>query len=242
MPALDKSFVVTIDGPAGAGKSTAAKKLALRLGYAFLDTGAIYRTVALAARRRRVDWTDGTALGALAGTLGIRFVFQGERNEVFVEDQKVTDEIRTPDISDGASRVSAHPEVRTALLELQRRLGSSGRIVAEGRDMGTIVFPDAPAKFFLTAAAEIRAQRRALELAAAGRPADVETVLQEIRARDKRDSTRAVAPLRKAEDAVEIDSGGLSPDEVVDRMAQLVRARGGDGRGPLGALGGWGGG
>lgn len=223
----DKPFVVAIDGPAGAGKSTAAKKLAARLGYTFLDTGAIYRTVALMARRRAVDWADGPAVGALASTLDIRFVPEGERNRVFVGAEEVTADIRAPEISEGASRVSAHPEVRAALLDLQRRLATRGRVVAEGRDTGTVVFPDAAAKFYLTAEPEERARRRARELEAAGRPTPVEQVLQEIMTRDQRDSTRAVAPLRKADDAVEVDTGHLDADQVVDCLAQVVRSRGG---------------
>ncbi len=211
--------VVVIDGPAGAGKSTVAKKLAVRLGYAFLDTGAIYRAVALAARERGLDWGHGSAVGRVAQKLDLVFAPQGE---VLLEGRDVTKEIRMPEISEGASRVSAHPEVRAALLDLQRRLGARGGVVAEGRDLGTVVFPQAEAKFFLTAGPEERARRRARELGT-----DPETVLAEMKVRDARDSSRAVAPLRKAEDAIEVDSEGLTADEVVDRMAALVRARGG---------------
>jgi cytidylate kinase len=221
------SFVVAIDGPAGAGKSTAARKLAARLGYAFLDTGAIYRTVALAARRAGIDWADGPAVARLAAGLGISFVPEAGVNRVLLDGGDVTSEIRTPEISDGASRVSAHGEVRAALLGLQRRLGAAGGVVAEGRDVGTVVFPDAPAKFFLTASEGERARRRAAELTAAGRQADAAAVLREMQERDQRDSTRAVAPLRKAADAIEVDSSGLTPDEVVERMAAEVRSRGG---------------
>jgi cytidylate kinase len=221
------SFVVTIDGPAGAGKSTAAKKLAVRLGYAFLDTGAIYRAVALMARRRGVDWGNGPALGALAERLGIEFASVDGVNRVLVDGEDLTAEIRTPEISEGASRVSALPEVRAALLGVQRAIGGRGRVVAEGRDTGTVVFPDAAAKFFLTAPAEERARRRARELEATGRPADPATVLHEMEVRDQRDSTRAVAPLKQAADAVAIDSLGLTPEEVVSRMEAVVRSRGG---------------
>jgi cytidylate kinase len=226
-PAPPRSFVVAIDGPAGAGKSTAARKLAARLGYAFLDTGAIYRTVALAARRAGIDWADGPSVARLAAGLGITFVADAGVNRVLLDGADVTAEIRTPEISDGASRVSAHGEVRAALLGLQRRLGAAGGVVAEGRDVGTVVFPDAPAKFFLTASEDERARRRAAELAAAGRQADTAAVLRDMKERDERDSTRAVAPLRKAADAIELDSSGLAPDEVVERMAAEVRSRGG---------------
>jgi CMP/dCMP kinase len=219
------SFIVAIDGPAGAGKSTAAKRLAARLGYAFLDTGAIYRTLALIGGRRGLDWGDAAALASLAEKLGIVFV-PGESgvNRVLAEGEDVTADIRTPEISDGASRVSAHPPVRAALLGLQRRLAAAGSLVAEGRDMGTVVFPDAPAKFFLTASPAERARRRAQELAAAGRPADPDAVLQEMLARDRRDTTREVSPLRCAADALLIDSEGMSPEEVVDRMVTHIDA------------------
>jgi CMP/dCMP kinase len=222
-----KAFVVTIDGPAGAGKSTVAKQLAARLGYSFLDTGAIYRAVALCARRAGIDWADAPALGALAARLPIRFQNQDGVNRVYVDDADVTEEIRTSDISEGASRVSAQPPVRAALLGLQRAIAARGRVVAEGRDTGTVVFPDAAAKFYLTASPEERARRRALELRAAGRPATDAEVLADMEKRDQRDSTRAVAPLRRADDAVEIDTGGLTAQEVVILMEQTVRARGG---------------
>jgi cytidylate kinase len=224
-------FVVAIDGPAGAGKSTAAKRLAARLGFAFLDTGAIYRTLALIGRRRGLDWGDAAALATLAEKLGIAFVPEVDGvNRVVVEGEDVTPDIRTPEISDGASRVSAHAPVRAALLGLQRRLAAAGSLVAEGRDMGTVVFPDAAAKFFLTASPAERARRRAQELTAAGRVVDHDAVLREMLARDQRDSTREVSPLRQAADAVLIDSEGMSPDEVVDRMVahlEALRFRGG---------------
>jgi cytidylate kinase len=217
--------IVAIDGPAGAGKSTAARLLAKRLGYTLLDTGAIYRVMALRARHGGVDWADGPGVAALAEELDLRFHLDGDLNRVFVDGQEVTTAIRTPEMSDGASRVSALPEVRAALLGIQRRIGAAGDVVVEGRDIGTVVFPDAGAKFFLTASTDERARRRVAELAAAGRPADAATTRAEIVARDERDSTRAAAPLRKADDAMEIDSSTLGPDEVVARMAEVVAAR-----------------
>ncbi len=219
-------FVVTIDGPAGAGKSTTARLLAMRLGFAFLDTGAIYRAVALAARRRDVAWADGLGMGRLADGLKIRFSPEGDLNRVLLDGVDVTTDIRAPEISEGASQVSAHPQVRDALLDLQRSIGAQGQVVAEGRDTGTVVFPDAGAKFFLTATPEERARRRTVELQAAGRVADFATVLAEIQQRDERDSNRAAAPLRKADDAVQIDSGGMNPAQVVERMTDIVRGRG----------------
>jgi CMP/dCMP kinase len=222
-----RRLVVAIDGPAGAGKSTVSRLLAKRLGYDLLDTGAIYRTLALLARQGGVSWQDGPAVAALAAHLDLRFRLEGELNRVFVQNADVSAEIRTPEISDGASRVSALPEVRAALLDLQRRLGAAGGVVAEGRDVGTVVFPAAEAKFFLTASAEERARRRTAELRAAGRAADEKTVLAEMVERDQRDSTRAAAPLRKADDAIEVDTSGMGPVEVVEAMLAMVHQRGG---------------
>ena len=221
----EAGLIVAIDGPAGAGKSTTARLLAARLGYALLDTGAIYRAMALRARERGVAWDDGPGVAALADGIEIAFRLEGSVNRVTLNGRDVTAAIRTPEMSDGASRVSALPEVRAALLGLQRRIGAGGGVVVEGRDIGTVVFPDAEAKFFLTASADERARRRVAELAAAGKPVDAEQTKAEIIARDTRDSTRAAAPLRKADDAIEIDSSTLSADAVVAKMASLVAAR-----------------
>jgi cytidylate kinase len=220
-------FVVAIDGPAGAGKSTVARALAARLGYTFLDTGALYRSVALIAQRRGVPWDDAIRLGELAGALDIGFVTEGGATRVLADGSDVTQDIRRPDISEGASRVSAMSEVRAGLLALQRRVATRGSVVAEGRDIGTVVFPGAQAKFFLVASPETRARRRSLELAAAGRPAALPDVLADMLARDARDSGRAVAPLRAAPDAVEIDTSALTPEEVTERMLAVVQTRGG---------------
>jgi CMP/dCMP kinase len=220
-------FVVAIDGPAGAGKSTTARQLATRLSFSFLDTGALYRAVALCARQKGIDWSDATGLAALAAALDLRFEGSGADSRVIVGEQDVTSGIRAPEISEGASRVSAFPEVRAALLQLQREIGVRGRIVAEGRDTGTVVFPSAPAKFFLTAPVAVRAERRTRELRAAGRQVDPAEVQREMELRDERDRTRAVSPLRKADDAVEIDTAGRTADEVVDLMEAVVRTRGG---------------
>lgn len=214
-----KRPVVTIDGPAGAGKSTVAKNLARRLGYSLLDTGAIYRSVALIAKQRAIPWDDAARLAEVARDLAIEFKFVGDLNSTFVAGEDVSSAIRTPEISQGASQVSAHGSVRAALLELQRRLGSEGGVVVEGRDTGTVVFPHADAKFFLSATDEERARRRVDELRLAGKPVDYEVTLEEIRERDHRDSSRDVAPMKAAEDAVVIDSSKMSIDEVVDAMA-----------------------
>jgi cytidylate kinase len=220
-----RRIVVTIDGPAGAGKSTVAKLLARRLGYRLLDTGAIYRAVALAARRRGVPWTDAAALGEVARGLDIRFDFVGDRNHVYVGDEDVTDAIRAPEISQGASQVSAHPAVRAALLELQRRLGAGGGVVVEGRDTGTVVFPGAEAKFFLTASEEERARRRVGQLAEGGTVVDFDATVREIRERDQRDASRDVAPMVPAEDATVLDSSRQTLEEVVDFLSAEVAER-----------------
>jgi cytidylate kinase len=212
--------VVTIDGPAGAGKSSVAKALARRLGYSLLDTGAIYRGVALVAKQRGIPWEDAGRLAEVARDLAIEFKFVGDTNSTFVAGEDVSTAIRTPEISQGASQVSAHGPVRAALLDLQRRLGAGGGVVVEGRDTGTVVFPHAQAKFFLSATDEERARRRVEEHRLAGKPVDFDVTLREIRERDHRDSSRDVAPMKAADDAVVIDSSTMTIDEVVDAMAQ----------------------
>lgn len=199
-------MVVAIDGPAGAGKSTVAKAVAAALGFTYLDTGAMYRSVGLAAAERGVEPAQ------IAGELTIEL---GER--VLLDGRDVTDAIRTPEASEGASRAAADPAVRSAMVAQQQRIVASGDWVAEGRDIGTVVAPDAAVKVFLTASAEERARRRAAQIGA-----DVATVLAEQTIRDERDTTRAVAPLRPAADAVELDTTGLSLEDVVARVSALV--------------------
>jgi CMP/dCMP kinase len=218
-------MIVAIDGPAGAGKSTVARLLAARLGYTLLDTGAIYRVMALKARQAGVAWDDGPGVAAFAAGLKLSFQLEGEINRVLLDGADVSAAIRTPEMSEGASRVSALPEVRAALLDVQRRIGSSGDVVVEGRDIGTVVFPNADAKFFLTASTDERARRRTAELVALGRQVDASQTRADIVARDTRDSSRAVAPLKRADDAIEIDSSAIAPDDVVERMLAVVRAR-----------------
>jgi CMP/dCMP kinase len=219
---MNRPVVVTIDGPAGAGKSTVAKRLAARLNYGLLDTGAIYRSVALMARRIGVAWSEGPVLAEIARDLQIRFELNGDINRVFLGEEDVTGEIRNPEISQGASLISGHPEVRASLLGLQRRLGAGGGVVVEGRDTGTVVFPSAAAKFFLTASPEVRATRRVEELQAAGKIVDFSTTVTEIRDRDKLDSERAVAPMVPAVDAVWVDSSDLPLDQVVEQLEARV--------------------
>jgi CMP/dCMP kinase len=218
-------LVVTIDGPAGAGKSSVAKLLAKKLGYGLLDTGAIYRSVALTAKQRGIAWTDGAACGAIASALDIKFELVGDKNCVYLGGVDSSAAIRTPEMSQGASIVSAHAEVRAGLLDLQRRLGAGGGVVVEGRDTGTVVFPHAGAKFFLTATDEERARRRVAELAANGSPVDFQQTLAEIRERDRRDASRDVAPMVPASDAVLVDSSTQTLEQVVDSLARLVETR-----------------
>lgn len=213
--------VVAIDGPAGAGKSTVARALAERLGFSLLDTGAIYRTLALHASQAGVPLDDGARLGPAAERLAI--AFDGPR--VLLAGRDVSALIRTPEVSRDASTVSAHPQVRAALLGIQRRLAGLGRVVVEGRDIGTVVLPDAPMKFFLTARPEVRARRRYDELAARGAQVDFDRTLAEIIERDRRDEEREVAPLRKADDAELVDTSDLPLDRVIARMEAIARAR-----------------
>lgn len=219
---------IAIDGPAGAGKSTAARALAGRLGWFLLDTGAIYRSVALAAHEAEVAWDDEERLAAIARDLPIAFAPRpGEEpsQAVLLDGRDVTRAIRTTEMSDGASRVSALPAVRASLLELQRRLARAGDCVVEGRDIGTVVLPDAPLKLFVTASAEERARRRHAELLARGQESDLAKTLAEIKERDARDSGRAVAPLKPAKDAILLDTSELTLDEVVAKMLDLAQER-----------------
>jgi cytidylate kinase len=219
------SPVVALDGPAGAGKSTMALRLAAELGYRLIDTGAIYRSVALCAARANVPVTDDHGLEKIVSTLPLRFETVGGRNRVFLGAEDVSEAIRTPEMSRAASAVSARPVVRSGLLGLQRRLGEVGGVVLEGRDIGTVVFPDAEVKIFLTATDEERARRRCLELRAKGMDVSFDETLREVRERDHQDSTRAIAPLKKADDAIEVVTDGMSPDEVLAQLVAIVRSR-----------------
>jgi CMP/dCMP kinase len=210
-------MVIAIDGPAGAGKSSVARAVAAALGFTYLDSGAMYRCVALAALERGVDVDDGAAVGRMAG--GLEIGFEGEHVEL--DGRAVGEEIRAPRVTEAASRVSVHPPVRAAMVERQRRLIAAGRYVAEGRDIGTVVSPDAPLKVFLTASAEERARRRAAQTGE-----DEAIVLAAQHARDARDETREHGALRAADDAEEIDTTGLSLGEAVDCVVAMARRRG----------------
>jgi cytidylate kinase len=221
-----RPFIVAIDGPAGAGKSSVSKLLARRMNFALVDTGAIYRCVALMATRERIAFDDDARLGELMGRVHIHFQVVGEENRVFLGGQDVSGDIRTPEISMAASQVSGRPVVRAGLLQLQRRLAleSEKGAILEGRDIGTVVFPDADAKFFLEANPEVRARRRFEELFQKGVESTLEEVLADQMKRDKDDSARAVAPLKAADDAVRIDSSASPLSEVVHRLeAEILR-------------------
>lgn len=220
--------VVAIDGPAGAGKSTVTQRVADELGYLLVDTGALYRAVALAAARAGVSWDDAEAIGKFAyGLVSERAVELGNQKAsgfaVKLRGEDVSLAIREPSVSQGASKVSAVPAVREALLDMQRQAGSAGGAVLEGRDIGTVVFPHAEAKFFLTATVDVRARRRFDELLARGGSPVLAEVEREVAERDLRDSTRPVAPLKQASDAYSIDSTALSIDQVVARIVRRVR-------------------
>jgi cytidylate kinase len=214
-------MVIAIDGPAGAGKSTVARAVAGEIGFTYLDSGAMYRCVALAALEAGLDLDDGAAMGDLAEGLEIGFDDDGGGSRVFLGECDVSTEIRTPEVSAAASHVSVHPRVREAMVARQRQLIAAGRYVAEGRDIGTVVSPESPLKIFLTASDEERARRRAAQTGE-----DVDAVLAAQRRRDGRDTEREHGALHAAEDAVELDTTGFSLDEVVARVVALAREKG----------------
>jgi cytidylate kinase len=213
--------VIAIDGPSASGKGTIAERVAQALGFHYLDSGALYRLVALVAFKAGVGLDDETALAVLAEKLDVRF----GAGEIFISNHNVTDEIRSEACGTGASRVAALPGVRRALLKRQQAFRRLPGLVAEGRDMGTVVFPQAALKVFLTAGAEVRAERRHKQLKEKGIDANIHTLLRELRERDERDSARSVAPLQKAADARELDSSGVGIDEVVRQVLDWYRQK-----------------
>lgn len=219
--------VITIDGPSGSGKGTVAGLLAKQLGWNLLDSGALYRLLAFSARNHGVDLTNEESLKLLAAHLDVQFLAAGDGKpqRIILEGEEVTESIRNEQIGAGASQIAALPAVRDALLQRQRAFRESPGLVADGRDMGTVVFTDAPLKVFLTASAEERANRRYLQLKAKGDDVNLASLIDEIRARDERDTQRTVAPLKPAADAIQLDSTQLSIEQVLERILSEVANR-----------------
>ena len=217
--------VIAIDGPSGSGKGTVSRMIARKLGWQFLDSGALYRLTALHAMRQGVDFSDEAAVAELARTLPVRFEEGDDEPRVLLDGEEVSREIRSESAGNNASKVAAIPAVRDALLERQRAFREAPGLVADGRDMGTVVFPETPAKIFLTASAEERAQRRYKQLIEKGLSANLADLVQEIEERDRRDASRPVAPLKPADDALVLDSTGVSIDEVVAQAMAWVTER-----------------
>lgn len=218
-------MIIAIDGPSGAGKSTLAKRLAKELRFVYLDTGAMYRALALKVLRQGIDLADDAGLEELIAATEIDLQETNGNLAVLLDGLDVAAEIRTPEVSQIASKVSALRIVRARMLDLQREMGRRGSVVAEGRDIGTVVFPEAEVKIFLDASANERARRRYNELQSAGRAVDYEETLREIEERDKRDSERDLAPLRKAEDALMMDSSSATADEVAAKVLSHIRTK-----------------
>ncbi len=223
---MNKHFSIAIDGPSGAGKSSLARRCASDFGFLYVDTGAIYRTVGLAAWRRGIDRRDEAVVSAMLPELDIRMAYneQGEQR-MYLNGEDVSADIRLPEISICASDVSALPAVRAYLLEMQRKLARENNVIMDGRDIGTVVLPDAELKIFLTASAEARAVRRMKELLSKGVEVDYEDVLRDIRYRDEQDSSRAAAPLKPAEDSVLVDTTEIDFEQSAALLSRIIRER-----------------
>lgn len=217
-----KNIQIALDGPAGAGKSTIAKQLAAQLDYVYIDTGAMYRAVTLAALEQNLNLGDGQALGELMKSLDLRLTPGDQGQRVFIGEREVTEAIRTNEVTNNVSFVARQAEVRTALVVAQRKLAERGGIVMDGRDIGTVVLPNAELKVFLTASVEERASRRHRENIARGMDSDLPSLQADIALRDKRDSERTVSPLKQAEDAIYLDTTEMNIDQVVTRLTELV--------------------
>lgn len=222
MNSINSPFVITIDGPSGAGKGTLSQLVAKHLGYHLLDSGALYRLVALSAHKLNANLQDEQAIADIASQLKVKFDVAGNTTQILLCDEDVTDAIRHENVSMSASVVAAYPKVRAALLQRQKDFAQQPGLVADGRDMGTTVFPNAQVKIFLTASAEARAERRYKQLAQKGVDVDMAELVRDIKARDDRDTQRESSPLKPAEDAVVLDSTSLSIDEVLGAILDRV--------------------
>jgi len=220
----DTGMIVAIDGPAGAGKSTVARQVAGRLGYRYLDTGAMYRAATWRAMNHGIDLTDPTALEASTRTMELDLREVDGRQVVLIDGHDVTDAIRSPEVTRNIHTLDRCPGVRARLVELQRAIGAKAPTVAEGRDIGTVVFPEARCKVYLDASLEVRALRRAEDFAQKGTHVDLDTLIEDIRVRDEKDMTRTIAPLRRAKDATVVDTTAMTPDDVVEVIVALARA------------------
>ena len=222
---MKKGLIIAIDGPAASGKSTTAQLLAQKLGYVYIDTGAMYRACALKAKKMGIDINDEESIRELLDDIDIRIENHNSKNRIFLDGEDVSEDIRADDISALASAISAIPAVRYKMVELQRKMGEKGGVILDGRDIGTFVFPTAEVKFFLTASPEVRAKRRWLELKQKGVNKDFSEVLADLVKRDNNDSQRALAPLKKADDAIEIDTSNMTIEEQTDCLYQIIRSR-----------------
>lgn len=219
-----KFYSVAIDGPSGAGKSTLARRLASELNFLYVDTGAIYRTVALHAQKQGIDYSEQDKIIASLENMKIRMAYgEDGLQRMYLQNEDVTDAIRIHSVSHGASMVAAIPEVRAFLLDYQRRMAQEQNVVMDGRDIGTVVLPDANVKIYLTASAEIRARRRVLELEQRGQTVDFAAILHDVEQRDQQDRNRSIAPLRQAEDAVLLDTSDMDLEESLQAMLKIVR-------------------
>lgn len=225
MKGLFAMISIAIDGPAGAGKSTIARRVAAQLGYIYVDTGALYRTIGLAATRSNTDLSDGNSLNALLSGISVELKFIDGVQHVFLNGEDVSEEIRTPNASMMASKVSAIGAVRAYLLDLQRDLAKKNNVIMDGRDIGTVVLPNAQIKIFLTASAQVRAERRCKELLEKGMDVKYEDVLSDIIERDYNDSHREIAPLKPADDSVIADTSDDTLEEAIDRLLQIIRRK-----------------
>jgi len=222
---MKKGLIIAIDGPAASGKSTTAQLLAKKLGYLYIDTGAMYRACALKAKKMGIDINDEESIRNLLDFIDIQIENDNSKNRILLDGEDVSEDIRADDISSLASAISAIPAVRYKMVELQRKMGEKGSVILDGRDIGTFVFPDAEVKFFLTASPEIRAKRRWLELQQKGIDKDFSEVLADLVKRDNNDSQRALAPLKKAEDAIEIDTSNMTIEEQTETLYKIILSK-----------------